>query len=214
MELDEMKQAWQVLDRRLEQQYALNVQLFRDGRMDQLRRGLRPLLWGQILQMALGVALAGIAAAFWVPRVHVMHLLVCGLLVHLFGLLLIAFAARNLYLIQRLDYAAPVLTIQRQLADLRSWRVRVEAPVNAVLGCFVWVPVIWMNLAWYGIDLWSPTFLYWSLSSSLAGLAVVALVVWFMRHAGMTGKMEDHAAGRSLQKAQAMLDELARFAQE
>lgn len=214
MELDDMKLAWQALDRRLEQQHALNLQLFRDGRMDKLRRGLRPLVWGQILQMAIGIVLAGVAVAFWIPRLHVMHLLACGLLVHLYGMVLIAFAARNLYLIQRVDYAAPVLGIQRQLADLRAWRVRVEAPVNAVLGCFVWVPVIWMNLAWYGIDLWSPTFLYWSLSSSLAGLAVVALVVWFMWRAGMAGRMEDHAAGRSVQKAQAMLDELARFAQE
>lgn len=214
MELDEMKLAWQALDRRLEQQHALNLQLFRDGRMDKLHRGLRPLVWGQILQMAIGIVLAGVAAAFWIPRLQVMHLLVCGLLVHLYGMLLIAFAARNLYLIQRIDYAAPVLAIQRQLADLRAWRVRVEAPVNAVLGCFVWVPVTWMNLAWYGIDLWSPTFIYWSLSSSLAGLAVVAFVVWFMRRAGMAGRMEDHAAGRSLQKAQTMLDELARFAQE
>ncbi len=49
MELDEMKQAWQALDHRLEQQHALSLQLFRDGRLDTLRRGLRPLVWGQAM---------------------------------------------------------------------------------------------------------------------------------------------------------------------
>lgn len=214
MELDEMKLAWQTLGRRLDKQYALNLQLFRDGRMDKLRRGLRPLVWGQAIQMVIGLLLAGVAVAFWTSHGRVTHLLVCGLLVHLYGVLLIAFSARNLYLIQRIDYATPVLKIQRQLADLRAWRVRVETPVNAILGCFVWIPVMWMNFAWYGIDLWSRSFFYWSISSSLVGLAVVVLVVWLMRRAGMARKMEDHAAGRGLQKAEAVLQEIARFEQE
>lgn len=39
MELDEMKLAWKALDRRLDQQNALSLQLFRDGRMDKLQQG-------------------------------------------------------------------------------------------------------------------------------------------------------------------------------
>jgi hypothetical protein len=214
MELDEMKSAWQVLDRRLEQQYALNLQLFKDGKLDKMRRGLQPLVWGQILQLAIGVVFVALAVAFWTSRLHVTHLLVCGLLVHAYGLLLIVFAARVLYFIQRIDHAAPVLVIQRQLADLRAWRVRVEAPINALLGCFVWIPVTWMNLAWYGIDPWSPKFMLWAVASSLVGLAGVVLVVWLMRRMGMQRKIEDNAAGRSVQKAEAMLDEIARFEHE
>jgi len=164
--------------------------------------------------MLLGVLLVGLAVAFWSTHGRVTHLFVCGLLVHLYGVLLIAFAARNLYLIQRIDYATPALMIQRQLADLRAWRVRVEAPVNAILGCFVWIPVMWMNLAWYGIELWSRPFFYWSMSSSLVGLAIVVLVVWLMRRAGMARRIEDNAAGHSVRKALAVLDEISRFEQE
>lgn len=214
MELDEMKLAWQTLDHRLEQQHALNFQLLRDGKLDKARRGLRPLVWGQAIQLTIGVLITFWAGAFWATHWHVMHLLICGLLVHLYGILLIVFAARVLYLIQRMDYAAPVLVIQRQLADLRSWRVRVEAPVFGVLGCFIWIPVTWMSLAWYGIDLWSLRFMLWAIASSLVGLAAVVLVVWLMRRAGMARKIEDSAAGRSLQKAEAMLVDIARFEQE
>jgi hypothetical protein len=214
MELDDMKQAWAGLDERLDKQYALNFQLLRDGKLDKARRGLRPLVWGQAIQLTIGVLITFWAGAFWATRWHVTHLLICGLLVHLYGILLIVFAARVLYSIQRLDYAAPVLVIQRQLADLRSWRVGVEAPVNGVLGCFIWIPVTWMSLAWYGIDLWSLGFMLWAIASSLVGLAAVVWVVWLMRRAGMARKIEDNAAGRSLQKAEAMLADIARFEQE
>lgn len=54
MELDEMKLAWRALDQRLEQQHAMHVQIFRDLRTDAARRGLRPLMWGQALQMVVG----------------------------------------------------------------------------------------------------------------------------------------------------------------
>ena len=214
MELDDMKLAWAGLDQRLDKQYALNFQLLRDGKLDKARRGLRPLVWGQAIQLTVGVLVTIWAGAFWATRWHVVHLLICGLLVHLYGILLIVFAARVLYLIQRLDYAAPVVVIQRQLADLRSWRVRVEAPVDRVLGCFIWIPVTWMSLAWYGIDLWSPGFMLWAIASSLVGLAAVVWVLWLMRRAGMARKIEDNAAGRSLQKAEAMLVDIARFEQE
>jgi hypothetical protein len=214
MELDEMKLAWQTLAHRLEQQQALNVQVFRDNRMDKTRRGLRPLVWGQAIQLAIGLLLAGVAGVFWTTHAHVTHLLVCGLLVHAYGLLLIVFAVRVLYLIQRLDYSTPVLAIQRQLAHLRAWRVHVEAPVNAVLGCFIWIPVLWMNLAWYGIDLWSPKFMLWAVSSSLVGLIAVVLMVWLMRRAGLARKIEDNSAGRSVRNAEAALAEIARFERE
>ncbi|MEO7052464.1 MAG: hypothetical protein ABI128_12450 [Rhodanobacter sp.] len=214
MELDEMKRAWQSLDQRLVQQHALNFQLLREGKLDKARQGLQPLVWGQAIQLAIGVLLIFWAVAFWTTHWHVLHLLVCGLLVHLYGMLLIVFAARVLYLVQRVEYAAPVLVIQRQLADLRAWRVRVESPVNAVLGCFIWIPVLWMSLAWYGIDLWSPGFMLWAISSSLVGLVAVVLVVWLMRRAGMARKLEENAAGRGVQKAEAMLADIARFAQE
>lgn len=214
MELDEMKLAWSALEHRLERQQALNVRIFRENRLDKMRRGLRPLVWGQAIQLVIGLLLAGFAGAFWMTHAHVAHLLVCGLLVHAYGWLLIAFAVRVLYLIRRLDYSTPVLAIQRQLADLRAWRVRVEAPVNAVLGCFIWIPVLWMNLAWYGIDLWSPRFMLWALSSSLAGLAAVVLVVWSMRRMGLARKIEDNSAGRSVQNAEWVLEEIACFERE
>jgi len=133
---------------------------------------------------------------------------------HAYGVLLIVFAARNLYLIHRIDYAAPVLDIQRKLAGLRAFRVRVETPVNAVVGCFIWIPVLWVNLALYGVDLWSPGFVRWGIASGLAGLLAMVVVVWAMRRMGYASKIEDQSAGRSVRRAEAALDEITRFGRE
>lgn len=214
MELDDMKLAWQGINDRLQKQYDLNVQLFRDGRIDKLRRGLRPLVWGQAVQMLLGIALATWAVCFWVPHRATLHLLVSGLLVQGFGLLMIMSAGHVLALIRKLDYAAPVAEIQRRMAELRNWRVRVEAPINAIVGCFIWVPMLVMSLAWYGMDIWSTGFALWAVASSVVGLGAAVLVVWWMRHAGHERSLEQHAAGNSVCRAQMALDEIARFESE
>lgn len=214
MELDEMKLAWRTLDHRLNQQQALSLQLLRDSRLDKLRRGLRPLVWGQSLQILIGLVFAVWAVTFWLRHLHVLHLLVCGLVMQGFGLLMIVSAARVLELIRRLNYAAPVTVIQHQLADLRAWRVRIEAPVNVGVGCFIWIPALVMSLATHGIDVWNAGMAWWAVSSALVGLGATALVVWLMRRFGFGHKLEAHAEGNSVQKAQAGLDEIARFERE
>lgn len=211
MELDEMKLAWQALDARLEHQHALSLQLFRDSRLNKLRRGLRPLVWGQAIRFSVGVLCTVMGGWFWTTHLHPLHLLICGLLVHAFGLLWIAFSTRNFALISRVDYAAPVLEIQKRLAALRAFRARVEAPVDAVLCCFVWIPVTWMALAWSGIDLWSRGLLRWAVASSLVGLGIVLFGRWLLRRMGRGRWMDDNAAGRSVQRAEAVLNEVMRF---
>ena len=213
MELDEMKLAWQSLAQRLERQEVIQRQMVTSSQLEKARHGLRPLVLGQVIQMAFGLLVTGVVVAFWSTRLQITHLLVCGLLVQLCGMIFIAMSARALCLIHAIDYAAPVLAIQRQLADLRAWRVRVEAPVNVVLGCFIWILALWMNLAWYGIDIWSAGFARWALLSGASGLVIVLAIVWWMRRVGLGRRIEDHAAGNSVRNAEAMLAEIARFEQ-
>lgn len=214
MELDELKRAWAATDLRQDGMEALLRMDFHDRRLDRTRLALRPLFWGQILQIVVGVALSIWAGAFWTAHLQPLHLLVCGLLVHAYGLLLIILAARNIHLIRRIDYAAPVLEIQRRIAELRAFRVRVETPVGVVLGCFAWILVLWMALAWYGFDLWSAGFIPWAILSGVVGLIAFVLVVWAVRWMGYGHKLDDESAGRSVVRAQAVLDELARFERE
>lgn len=216
MELDELKSAWQTLDRRLQQQNALGLQLFRDGRVDRARRGLRPLLWGQLAQMLGGAALVVMAALFWTSHRAVPHLLLAGVVLHVYGLMMIVFGGITLALMQRIDYSAPVLAIQKQLAQLRSFYIR----NGLIVGCawwLLWVPFLMLYLmGMYGVDLYlrAPSVIYGGTAVGILGL----LAFWWLHRlarnpgrARLATFVDDSMTGASLRRAQAQLDEIARF---
>ena len=214
MELDEMKQAWQQLDRRLEQQQALSLQLYREGRLDKLRNGLAPLVWGQAIQIAFGLLSMLLGTAYWTSHRDVLHQVVLGATVQAFGILMVVFAARILYLVQQLDYAAPVLEIQRRLATLRAWRIQVEAPVFAVVGSFVWIPLLLLEWHWeLGVDAWArwPRFVSWLVICGWVSLALVVAAVLLARWTGRMRWISDNAAGKAVRKAEAALHEIQQF---
>ncbi|KAF1006177.1 MAG: hypothetical protein GAK28_02795 [Luteibacter sp.] len=219
MELDEMKLAWQSLDRRLERQEALNWQILRERQGDRLRRGLRPLVWGQLAQMVLGVAVAVWGIGFWHGHLGIWQAMACGIAMQVFGTLTVIFTARVLGMVHAIDYAAPVLDIQRRIARLRAWRVKVEAPLFALLGSVIWIPVMLM-LGQYAMDRAGVTWggaqgvLAWILLSAGVSLALVGLAYVLLRRFGRRRWMEDSFAGRSVTRMEAMLDEIARFEKE
>ncbi|WP_266157922.1 hypothetical protein [Dyella silvatica] len=216
MELDDFKQAWQALDRRLEQQHTLNALLYRETRLDKARRSLRPLVWGQRLQIVAGVCVMLLFAPFWLAHLDKLHLMLSGLALHVYGLMFVLSAARNLYLVTRIDYAEQVLDIQRQLSTLQAWRERVEWPVFAIIGCFIWVPLILVIFAWMGADVWANApIVVWSwIASAFGCLLMLWGIVHWMRRSGRERALQRSKSGKSVYRAESELDELARFERE
>lgn len=217
MELDDLKQAWQTLDRRLEQQHAMHLNLFRETKLLKVRAGLRLLQTGQVIQIVCGALLMFLFAPFWIEHHDVPHLALCGLLLHAYGLMLVIFAARDLELIGRINYAAPVLEIQKQLANLRAWRIR-SGLWFGITGCFIWVPLMLVIFYWLGADVWvhNPQVVGWLVVSSAVALAALFGIVATLRHprlANLKRSLDRGAAGGSLRRAQAALDEIAGFEQ-
>jgi hypothetical protein len=219
MELDELKTAWHTLDRRLEQQHRLNLQLFKDGRMGRARRGLRPLLWGQAAQMLIGVVGALWFAPFWVEHLHEPALLVAGFVMHAYCIGLIVFGAVMQARIAHIDYAAPVLTIQRELLRLRRTYI-VGGLLIGLPWWFLYVPLLMVLVSVIGGgDLLekAPAFVFIGLGSGAAGLLMTWIVYrWANRpqRARIGRMLDDSAAGASIRRAQTAVDDLSRFEQE
>ena len=131
MELDDMKSAWLALDRRLERQEALNLHTFRDRparsparepaaaadrphRADRRRRAAR----------ARCSRRSGSSTSIRRTSSSI------GASLQRYALMLIIGGARDIYLVRRIDYAAPVLEIQRRLTGLRAWLLRERAGVR------------------------------------------------------------------------------------
>lgn len=221
MELDEMKLAWQALGRQLERQNALSLQWFRQGQSGRLRRHLRPLVWGQSLLVVLGIALMLWGISFWSTHLGIWQAVACGLFMQLFGTLAFAFPIRLLVMQQGIDYTAPVLEIQRRLARMRAWRVKVEVPVFTVLGGVVWIPALLMLAQSdgdrFGLNPWQhlrPGLMVWLMSSVAVAVGLVFLVRFVVRRSGHGRWLENGLAGGAIVKAEMALEEMARFEQE
>lgn len=217
-ELDDLKLVWQNLNRNLERQHTLALHQFKESKLARFRSGFRPLAIGQAVQAICGALLAAASARFWVNHLGTPHLMTYGILLHAYGVMLIVFAVRDLVLIHGVDYGAPVVAIQKQIARLRAWHVR-AAIWFAVVGCFIWVPLLLMVFSWLGVDIWTskPEAVYWNLFSSFVCLALIYGLVWWSRRPGQTrlaNYLRDSSAGRSLLRAQAALDEIERFERE
>jgi serine/threonine-protein kinase len=218
VELDDLKQAWQSVDRRLEQQNRLAWSQVRERRLEKARSGLRPLYWGQLLQSVLGIPIILLGVSAWARHWDVTPLLVAGLVVHVYGVLLIAFSGRTLWLIGQIDYAAPVVTIQKQLAELRRFYA-LNGMVVGLPWWLLWMPIMMALAALAGVDVYAraPAMISLGTAIGVAGLAATWWVHRWSRRPGrprLTRVMEDSLTGASLRKAQRVLDDVMRFERE
>lgn len=218
MELDELKAAWQSLDRRLQQHDAINLQLFKHTKLEKARSTLRPLLWGQVLQMLLGIGLVVLGVACWTRNTDVPGLLATGILVHAFGVITIAAAGITMGLVGNIDYSAPVLKIQRQLARLlRFYTLNANA-----CGAPWWVMWVLVVVAFAGLgpvdpQASTPAWIWISLAIGVAGLlGTWGFFFWRRRtpaqHADEGTCIADGADG--IRRSQRILDEIAQFDRE
>jgi hypothetical protein len=218
MELDDMKAAWQTLNQRLDAQSALNLRVFTDSNLDRMRRGLRPLVWGQAIQIFFGALLALWGGAFWVDHRDVTHLLIAGLIVHATGISMIVSGALMEALMARIDYSAPVLTIQRQLAQLRKVYIRSAWFVVGLPWFVLWVPFTMVALkSVFGPDLYlnAPEMVWDNLGFGIACIfGTLALVRWARGRPNVAPRLGNFAAGPSIVRAQGLLDEIAQFEKE
>jgi hypothetical protein len=223
MELDDLKQAWQALDKRLQQQNALALHAYRDRQADKARRGLRPLVWGQAVQMLFGLLFVLLAAALWastgaLPQPLPWTTLAAGVFVHGYGVATIVLAGCTIGLARAIDYSAPVVGIQKQLAKLRRFYI-VNGMVAGLPWWLMWVPVLMVLSGLGGVDLHAraPALVWGGLGIGIAGLLGTW---WFHRWSRRPGqarlgqRLDDGAAGGSIRKATQLLDELSRFEQE
>ncbi|HYJ06519.1 MAG TPA: hypothetical protein VEX43_15390 [Chthoniobacterales bacterium] len=217
-ELDDLKSTWQTLSRNLERQNALTFHQLKESKFTRFRSGFRWLVVGQVLQIICGVLLTIVSARFWINHLGVPHAMIYGISLHVYGIMLIIFAARDLALIHRLDYAAPVLELQKQIAELRQWHLR-TALWFGITGCFIWIPLILAFAYSLGADIWvrNRGAIGWLVLSGLVPAALLVGVVLWSRRPGKTKLariLEESSVGRSVNRAQALLDEIAQFERE
>jgi hypothetical protein len=216
MELDELKSAWQALDRRMQKESALNLHIFVERKLDKVSARLRRFYWVKIVQILFGDALIYFGIVCAMRYVTVPHLFVCSVFMLLYGALVVVLGGVTLGRISRIDYAAPVVDIQKRVNALH--RAHILANLCAgVPWWFLWIAIFTLEVKGnLGVDLFvtAPAFIRVSVAIGAAGLFIT---LWLYRRARdarhqHTASMLDKAGTpRSLRDAKKALDEIARF---
>ena len=214
MELDDLKSAWQSLDARLALQNRLQLELLHERRLDRARRNLRPLLFGMGLQAALGLFLVLLGIACWKQNLGVPGLFASGIALHAFGVLHIALAGIVSGLATTLDFAAPVLAIQKRLRLL----LRIQVLNSNLSGAPWWVMWVLVVVAFAGLGrvdpaAGTPLWIQLSLALGVAGWLGTYALSWLSsrraRRAGRGGGLLDESG--AIRRGRALLDEIAEF---
>jgi hypothetical protein len=217
MELDELKQQWKELDRKLDRSIALNLRLLTEKRIRSTRLRLVPTLLMQPVRIVIALAMTIFFARFWIANLGTWPLVISGVFLHALSIGLIIDAAVRTLLIVRINYASPVVTIQRYLALMRRWEIR----------SFKWTWVaIWLAppaLLVVGTKL-STTLNLWVVAphvviyTAIGGLVGVGLSYLFdllaRRNPRLGAAMNSLYVGYTIAGAQASLDEIDEFARE
>jgi hypothetical protein len=169
-------------------------------------------MWGLEVLLLWGGAGALLFAPMWIAHLGEPALLLSGLVMHAYCLGLIAFGAVMQAKIARVDYAAPVLAIQRQLLTLRRSYV-IGGMLIGLPWWFLTAPLL-VVLSEGVILERAPSVIWLQLAIGAVGLLATW---WFHRwanrpeRAAFGRKLDDGAAGGSIRRAQAALDQLAEF---
>lgn len=220
MELDEMKQAWARMEVRQEGVELLLRQDYRDRRIEKSRSTMRRALTWLGVEVVAWIVFVVWVASFWVAHRHTPHLLVMGLILHVYGIAAIWSCATQLFLLARIYlFDAPVLVLQRWLAQLRRFRFY----STLLLGLPWWC--LWLLVPLVAFEDFAGADLYaagsgWIWANMLVGMMGIGISLWLARRCAgrpiqspLLQRLVDDMSGRSLLQASRQLDEIARFEQ-
>lgn len=219
MELDDLKLAWQQMDKELRTQRKITVALLADRNSANLADSLRPLFNWQVFQVILGVCLAGASAQFWLARLDQPLFFVSGVILHAYAIALIVNGARVLLRLKEIDYSAPVTLVQKRVARLEHSYV-VSGWILGLPWWLLWIPVAIMLLTIIGVDLSRVPVGNWLPANIFVGVVGMILTVigfrWASRSSrpGLKARMERMVRGASIENARRVLNDIERFEQE
>jgi serine/threonine-protein kinase len=157
-----------------QQELAGRLLLTRRQLMERVASSLRPLFGAQILQVLIGVALIALGAQCWARNMDVPHRVVCGGILHVYGILVISQAALVFTKLKRIDYSKPVDEIRTRLDGVRAAYLRAGVIVGFVWW-LMWIPVA----VAVGFDaVLHPKSLVVSLIVGVIGLLVSVWLYW------------------------------------
>ena len=220
MELEDLKPAWEQLERRVEVA-EIRLQEYSEQRTaGALRRVLMRMTAGQAIQAVLSVIAITVAAPFWIQHRSILHFLIAGLTLHIYGVAVICSCVLQIVLIGQIYYTESVVMCQRKTLEFQRLRV-LSSLALGFPWWILWIPATMVGAERFmGTDLYqaSPRWIQLSLVIGLCGIvASIGIARRLAAHppeSKALRKAIDTLSGCSLARAIRQFEEIQRFAGE
>ncbi|HXS73353.1 MAG TPA: hypothetical protein VN725_04860 [Rhodanobacteraceae bacterium] len=219
MELDEMKLAWQQMNRKLDALQTMNANLGAERKAGRARRTMlraRALIWSETI--IAGLTLLALGGFIWDQTA--MRFMVPALILYPVAIAVFASGIRQLMLASRIDFSEPVLEIQRQLESLRGLRLR-TTQMEFLWMLLLWVPVAIVIARCVGVDLYAAMGAPWMAWNVALGVAAVPCLLWLARRfapafnrSSIGRTLIDQLTGQGLAATREQVAAIARFERE
>lgn len=191
-----------------QQETAARLLISRRELMDRVKDSLRPLRFWHVIQIFIGIALIILGAQLWARNTDVLHKVINGVILHVYGVVVIGTAIHVLTRIGRMDYSKPVKEVREMLDRVRKAYL-MTGPVIGFPWWLMWLPVC----VAVGFDaVMYPGCLWVSLAIGIPGWAIS---LWLYQRVLSSNdrsgeQWQKSVIGESLSKAYMTLGELER----
>ncbi len=221
MTLDELKDRWNENDRTLDATLRLNTRLLRASTLGKAETAMRRLSRLLGIEVALNLVATIVLGSFIADHLGEPRFLLPAAALHLCAIGLVIAGIHQLAAIGRLDYAAPIVAIQRKLESLRWLRTRITQ-WTLLVAPLLWTPLLIVGLkGLVGVDAYAVFRGDWLLANLLFGAAVIPAALWLSRRyadrleqSSLARRLMRDIAGHNVNAALGFLDALARFEEE
>ena len=221
MELDDLRQSWAEVNRRLDTSMRLNARLLDEAVLNRAERATRRLTRLLLIELLVNIVAVVWLGSFLAANLSDPRFVVPAAVLDLCVIGLLIAGIRQLAAVGGVDYSQPVLVIQKRLESLRAERIRATM-FTLVAAPLLWTPMFIVALkGLFGVDAYLVFSVAWLISNVVFGLLVVAIAVLISRHyAGRTQTSEflqglmQALAGQSLATASEFVASIARFEEE
>jgi hypothetical protein len=221
MNIDDIKTQWAATDRKLEASLRLNASLLREVRLDKARAALEPLTRFLLIEALLNFVAVFLLGDFIANHIREVRFVIPAVLLDGCAILLMAGGLHQFVALRSTDFSAPVVSLQKRLELLKRQRV-IITKWTLLMAPLLWTPLLIVGLqALLGIDAYAAFPAKWLVANLLFGAAFIPAMLRISRRyadrwkgAPLVQQLLDDIAGRSLCKATAFLETLARFEQE
>lgn len=215
MELEELKQQWDAMNRKLDASLTLNSELVRRSIADGNRRAIRRLTMGNITTLVLNVLAVLVMGSVVAGSTHSVSEFVPALLLHLAAIGALTMSIHQHIALRAAHPEEPVVALQMRLERLRELRL-LELKWILQLSPLLWILGVLVALRWgFGVDLLTEGLRGWVLANIVFGIAVIVGAQWASRRISVTSargqRILDALAGRTLQDARNSLRSLQDF---